>query len=84
VGFFGVIAIAGTVGALAADVLAGRFSRLKSCACAARLFPTLGAQQLVKRAFVRVRSVGAPCTGGRPHAHPRYIAAVTTRLGQSL
>jgi len=52
--FLGVIAIAGTVGALSADVLAGRFSEPKSCACAARLFPIFGSLQLVKRSIEAV------------------------------
>jgi hypothetical protein len=40
------------------------------------MFPPLGAPRIVKRAFVQARSVGAPCTGGRHRAQPRWIAAV--------
>jgi transposase-like protein len=57
---------------------------LKSFACATRLFPALDALQLVERDFVRVPAVGAPCTGGRSYVRARHIAAVITRLGQSL
>jgi hypothetical protein len=57
---------------------------LKSFACAIRVFPALDAVQLVERDFVRVPSVGALCTGGRTYARARYIAAVITRLGQSV
>lgn len=57
---------------------------LKSFACAARLFPTLDALQLVERDFVRVAPIGAPCTGGRSHVRARHIAGVIARLGQAL
>jgi hypothetical protein len=57
---------------------------LKSFACATRLFPVLDALQLVERDFVRVPSIGAPCTFGRSYVRPRHIAAVITRLGQNL
>jgi len=40
--------------------------------------------QLVERDFVRVPPVGAPCTGGRSYVRARQIAAVITRLGQTL
>jgi hypothetical protein len=52
--------------------------------CATRLFPALDALQLVERDFVRVRPVGAPCTGGRSYVRARHINAVITRLGQTL
>jgi len=57
---------------------------LKSFACATRLFPALDALQLVERDFVRVPPIGAPCTGGRSYVRARHIAAVITRLGQTL
>ena len=57
---------------------------LKSFDCATRLFPALDALQLVERDFVRVPPVGAPCTGGRSYVRARDIAAVITRLGQTL
>ncbi|MDP9227111.1 MAG: hypothetical protein M3P18_25345 [Actinomycetota bacterium] len=57
---------------------------LKSFACATRLFRTLDALQLVERDFVRVPPIGARCTGGRRYARARHIAAVITRLGQTL
>ena len=57
---------------------------LKSFACATRLFPVLDALQLVERDFVRVPPIGAPCTGGRSYVRARHIAAVITRLGQTL
>jgi putative transposase len=57
---------------------------LKSPACAARLFPTLDALQLVERDFVRVAPVGAPRTGGRSYARARQVAGIITRLGQTL
>ena len=57
---------------------------LKSFACATRLFPALDALQLVERDFVRVPSVGAPCTGGHSYVRARHIAAVITRLGRTL
>src|SRR5918912_2431896 len=52
---------------------------LKSFKCATRLFPALDALQLVERGFVRVPSVGAPCTGGRSYVRPPHIAALITR-----
>ena len=57
---------------------------LKSFACATRLFPALDALQLVERDLVRVPPIGAPCTGGRSYVRARHIAAVITRLGQTL
>jgi len=57
---------------------------LKSFKCATRLFPALDALQLVERDFVRVPPIGAPCTGGRSYVRARHIAAVITRLGQTL
>jgi len=57
---------------------------LKSLDCATRLFLALDALQLVERDFVRVPPVGAPCTGGRSYVRARQIAAVITRLGQTL
>jgi hypothetical protein len=39
---------------------------------------------LVERDFVRVPAIGAPCTGGRSYVRARHIAAVITRLGQTL
>ena len=57
---------------------------LKSFACATRLFPALDALQLVERDFVRVPPIGAPCTGGSSYVRARRIAAVITRLGQTL
>jgi transposase, IS6 family len=57
---------------------------LKSFMCATRLFPVLDALQLVERDFVRVRSIGAPCTGGRSYTRARHIASVITRLGKAL
>ena len=57
---------------------------LKSFACATRLFPALDALQLVERDFVRVPPVGVPCTGGRSYVRAHRIAAVITRLGQTL
>src|SRR6266542_2555177 len=57
---------------------------LKSFECATRLFPALEALQLVERDFVQVPPVGAPCTGDRSYVRARHIAAVITRLGQTL
>ena len=57
---------------------------LKSFRCATRLFPALDAVQLVERDFVRVPLTAAPCTGGRSYVRARHIAAVITRLGQTL
>ena len=57
---------------------------LKSFECAARLFPTLDALQLIERDFVRVPPIGAPCAGGRSYVHARHIAAVVNRLGRTL
>ena len=57
---------------------------VKSFACATRLFPVLDALQLVERDFVRVPPIGAPCTGGRSYVRARHIAAVISRLGQTL
>jgi len=57
---------------------------LKSFACATRLFPVLDALQLVERDFVRVPPIGALCTGGRSYVRASQIAAVITRLGQTL
>jgi hypothetical protein len=57
---------------------------LKSFACASRLFLVLDALQLVERDFVRVLPIGAPCDGGRSYVRARHIAAVITRLGQTL
>jgi transposase-like protein len=57
---------------------------LKSFACATRLFPALDALQLIERDFVRVPPVWAPCIGGRSYVRARHIAAVFTRLGQTL
>jgi transposase-like protein len=57
---------------------------LKSFDCAAQLFRVLDAMQLVERGFVRVRPIGAPCTGGRSYVRARHIAAVITRLGKAL
>jgi len=57
---------------------------LKSFACATRLLPVLAALQLVERDFVRVPPIGASCTGGRSYVRARHIAAVITRLGQTL
>jgi transposase-like protein len=57
---------------------------LKSLKSATRLFPSLDALQLVERDFVRVPPIGAPCTGGRSYVRARHIAAVITRLGQTL
>jgi hypothetical protein len=56
---------------------------LNSFTCATRLFPALDALQLVERDFVRA-PIGAPCTGGRSYVRARRIAAVITRLGQTL
>jgi hypothetical protein len=33
---------------------------------------------------VRVPPIGAPCTGGRSYVRARHIAAVISRLGQTL
>jgi transposase-like protein len=57
---------------------------LKSFACATRLFPALDAVQLVERDVVRVPPIGAPYTGGRSYVRARRVAAVITRLGQTL
>ena len=57
---------------------------LKSFACATRLFPALDALQLVERDFVRVPPIGAPCTCGSSYVRASPIAAVITRLGQTL
>jgi transposase, IS6 family len=57
---------------------------LKSFDCATRLFHALDALQLVERDLVRVPPVGAPCTGGRSYVRARDIAAVISRLGQTL
>jgi transposase-like protein len=57
---------------------------LKSFAGATRLFPALDALQLVEGDFVWVPPIGAPCTGGRSYVRARHIAAVITRLGQTL
>ena len=57
---------------------------LKSFKCATRLFPALDALQLVERDFVRVPPIDAPCTGGHSYVRARHIAAVITRLGQTL
>jgi hypothetical protein len=56
----------------------------KSSDCATRLFPALDALQLVERDFVRVPSVGTPCTGGRTYVRTRHIAEVVTRLAWTL
>jgi len=60
---------------------------LKSFACATRLFPALDALRLVERDFVRVPPIGVPGTGGRSgrsYVRAHRIAAVITRLGQTL
>jgi hypothetical protein len=38
----------------------------------------------LERDFVRVPSIGAPCTGGRSYVRARHIATVITRLSQTL
>jgi transposase, IS6 family len=57
---------------------------IKSFDCATRLFPALDALQLVERDFVRMPSIGAPCTGGRSYVRARHVATVITRLGRAL
>jgi hypothetical protein len=44
----------------------------------------LDALQLIERDFVRVPPVWAPCIGGRSYVRARHIAAVFTRLRQTL
>ena len=48
------------------------------------LFLSLDALQLVERDLVRVPPMGVPCTGGRSYVRARHIAAIITRLGQTL
>jgi transposase-like protein len=57
---------------------------LKSFKCAAHLFRSLDALQLVERDFMRVPPIGAPCTGGRTYVRACHIAAMITRLGRTL
>jgi hypothetical protein len=57
---------------------------LKSFARATRLFPALDALQLVERDFVRLPSVGAPCSGGRSYIRALRIAGVIAYLGKTL
>jgi transposase-like protein len=57
---------------------------LKSFACATRLFPASDALQLVERDFVRMASVGAPCTGGHSYVRAHHIAGVVARLGRAV
>jgi hypothetical protein len=57
---------------------------LKSFECAARLFPTLDALQLLERDFVEVPPIGMPRAGGRSYLRARQIAAVVTQLGRAV
>jgi transposase-like protein len=57
---------------------------LKSYECAARLFPSLDALQLIERDFVRVPLIGASCSGGRSYVRARIVAAVVNQLGRTV